>query len=147
MATESLQDIDGHANVDRDAGNDDVVINGKIDGGSHVQIRAKSVTIHGRVDGASDVTIHLAGGSLTIDDKVDGASFLHVYNAQAISIGGKVDGRSILYLHSNTTISIGDKVDGKAEIHYWAPDVRITGKEDGGAFHVKQNWGNFPPLA
>ena len=69
---------------------------------------------------------------------------MHVYGAQGIKIGDKVDGRSILYLQSETMINIVGKVDGKSEIHYWAPDVTIGGKEDGAAFHIKQNWGNFP---
>lgn len=145
MSTVTMGNID-HALYHKDFGDDDVVIDDKIDGQSRVEITAHTVTIRDKIDGQSNVDLKLTGGSAVVQHRVDGQSVLRVTGAGDINIGEKVDGQSVCYLHSKSVIRIGDRVDGSSHVFYWAPDLVVQNGVKGNATATKTNWGNFPDL-
>jgi hypothetical protein len=123
---------------------------GKIDGQSNITITCHNLTLEEKIDGQSYVVIN-ASGSITIKGKIDGQSTVIVNSSTSISVGDKVDGQSQLSLHSTGPIDVKGKLDGGPAnnlpascIKWWAPSLTIDGGICGGTSAPKINWGNFP---
>ena len=119
--------------------NGDILIQGKIDGGSTVTLVSNggSVTIEGKIDGgsratltaANDVRIGVVGGDG--DKKIDGGSNVDVNAGGSVSLGNKIDGGATARLSTGAgTIHIHYKIDGgNTHVMFWPSDSLIV---DGG---------------
>ena len=128
-----------------------VLIDGKIDGGSHVTISAATDIEIGRtgdsenkkIDGASVVDA-VAGGHVLLGGKIDGGSSVHFVAATGIDILGKIDsGATIVYLKTieGKKIHIHDRIDGGATVVYWPADALVVDDSSGNRNHVvAQQW-------
>lgn len=127
---------------------DDIHVQGKIDGGSQVSLtsRTGSITVDGKIDGSSSANL-TAQGDIRIgatgdggNRKIDGSSTATLTShAGRIRIDGKIDGSSHVTLSSEGEIRIGAhgaaddrKIDGNSEVtaNSLRGDVLIDGKID-----------------
>jgi hypothetical protein len=136
--------IDGGQNFSQ-TDDDDILIQGKIDGGSTVRLVSNggSVTIQGKIDGGSRVSLS-AAGDVQIgvvgwpgDKKIDGGSNVDVNAGGSISLGNKIDnGSTHVLFRAGTGIDIGDKIDGGATVRLSTASGTIHDKIDGSNTHV-----------
>lgn len=138
--------IDGGQNFSH-TDDDDILIQGKIDGGSTVTLVSNggSVTIEGKIDGGSRVTLS-AARDVQIgvvgwpgDKKIDGGSNVSVNAGGSISLGNKIDnGSTNVLFRAGTGIDIGNKIDGGATVRLstGSGTIHIHDKIDGSNTHV-----------
>ena len=85
----------------------DIVLGGKIDGGSSVDFRSHGAISGAKIDGGSIVR-ELADNNISITDKIDGTSRVElVSNRGSVLINGKIDGESKVSLTANQDVAIG----------------------------------------
>ena len=128
----TIPGIDHNANVEQNF-DDDLTVDGKIDGQSTAALRSKgSIEVKGKIDGQSHVSLNALGGTLVIDDKIDGQSTAQLQAKGDLVIKGKIDGQCTVTLVAGGSVIIEDKVDGQCTLTITAGGaIRISGKVDG----------------
>jgi hypothetical protein len=86
---------------------------GEINNGANVnRTEPGNIHVRGKIDGSSHVTLISTGGSIIIDDRIDGGSSVTLQAAGSISIRGRVDGGSHVKIQAGGSVSLGDRIDG-----------------------------------
>lgn len=100
----------------------DLIVDGKIDGASRVNLvsRQGSIVIRENIDGGSNVELR-AAGSVSIGDKIDNPNTrVKIIAGNGASVGGKIDGGAQVWISGGRgDVSLGDKIDNSNTVVTW----------------------------
>jgi hypothetical protein len=121
--------VDGQSTLDcsgLEAG--EIVIDGKIEGQSHVELRAKgAVKIGSEISGQSHVEIHEAG-DVAVGGSIDGQSKVTVAHCHDFVVNGKIDGGRKGHSPGKAT-EVDVTYTGKFEVKNGIEDARVSWKK------------------